>query len=276
MDEEKNRKNEIKNQKLLKKLKKINLLSENTRNFDYSISTEGVTEEWTIKEVATKRCPYGWENIFKKMDGTFDHIQKIIDKEGGRVVPLRKDIFNAFHWCSLRKTKVVIVGQDPYYTIMNDGRPDAVGASFSTRRDARLRESVQNIFVEVKNDYPEFKIPNHGDLSGWAKQGVLLLNASLTTIAGIDKGHPHIWDGVINEVFAEIKNNSPHAIILLWGRDAQKQILPFVGKLKYLTSSHPSPKSAKYGFFGCSHFKLTNEHLISKGIQPIDWTKLEE
>ena len=263
--------------KMLERLRKSKINMEENTTKDHKIifvtPTDDITEDWSIRDVAIKRCPYGWGKSFNKLGNTFDFIQNIIEKEGGRVVPNRKDLFNAFHWCPLSKLKVVIVGQDPYYTIMNDGRPDANGASFSTRRDCRLRDSVQNIFLEVKKDYPEFKIPDHGDLRGWAEQGVLLLNMSLTTVAGIDKAHSHIWTGVISSVFEEIKESAPHAVVMLWGRDAQNKILKFIGKLKYLLAAHPSPKSVK-GFLGCSHFKLANEHLISQGIKPIDWTLL--
>jgi uracil-DNA glycosylase len=269
----------ISKRKMLERLKKTNIPIEEDsqkQKMFFVIPTNDITESWSIRDVAIKRCPYGWERVFKKLGNTFDHIQKVIEKEGGKTVPLRKDIFNAFHWCPLEKTKVVIFGQDPYYTVNYDGIPDAVGVSFSTRRDSRMRESVQNIFLEVKRDYPSFQIPNHGDLRGWADQGVLLLNMSLTTVAGIDRAHGYIWSGVIHDVITEIKNYAPHSVIIMWGKDAQNQILPSVGKLKYLTASHPSPKSAKYGFFGCEHFKLTNEHLTSKGIKPIDWTNLED
>lgn len=248
----------------------------NRKRLNFVVDTSDVTEDWTIRDVAIKRSPRGWVKLMNTLGPTFDRIEKVIEKkkEGQKrvVVPLKKDLFTALHWCA--NPKVIIIGQDPYYTLMDDGTPDAVGAAFSTRRDARLRDSIRNIFLEVKRDYPDFKIPEHGDLSGWAKQGVLLLNVSFTTFAGQDKAHKGIWMGVTKAILDEVQERSPNAVALLWGKDAQ-DMAQFLGKLIYFTASHPSPKSAERGFFGCNHFKLANEHLISKGCIPIDWTKLE-
>lgn len=247
-------------------------------NFHVIVNTDDITDDWTIQRVAAERAPHSWKHIFEELDETFEYIDGVIEKKKQgrimRIVPAKKDIFNALHWCPLNSVKVVILGQDPYYTLMQNGVPDAVGASFSTRRGARMRESVYNIFLEVKRDYPEFEIPNHGDLIEWAKQGVLLLNMSLTTFAGQDRAHPSIWRGVVKSFLKEVQEVRPNSIALLWGGDAQK-FARYLGKMTYLTAAHPSPKSANRGFFGCSHFKLANEHLVSRGLTPIDWTKLD-
>lgn len=241
----------------------------------FRMYTDDITEEWSIRRVATERYPIGWEAPFLSLGSTFDHIEQIIqEKAPGRIVPLKKDLFRAFHLCPLSRVKVVIIGQDPYYTINEHGLPDATGLAFSTWKDSRTRDSVQNIFIEVKTSYPSFKIPNHSDLSKWAEQGVLLLNSSLTTIAGEDKAHPFIWMSLITAVIDQIKENAPHTVVLMWGKEAQK-LIPRLGKLRYLVAAHPSNRSVHGGFFGCGHFLETNRLLVQTNKSPIDWTLLE-
>jgi uracil-DNA glycosylase len=133
---------------------------------------------------------------------------------------------------------------------------------------------LNNIFIELANSVEGFEIPDEGDLTGWAKQGVLLLNTALTTIEGLAGAHEQIWFGVIRKTLKEVTENRPNAVVLLWGKQAGC-VRPFIGNLHSLACAHPSPMSAKRGFFGCNHFNLANEYLISKGEGPINWSYFE-
>jgi uracil-DNA glycosylase len=229
-------------------------------------------ERWSFDKIAQVYGKNGWEKFFMSEDiqAFLEEITlTIYSKFGPSIVPLKKDIFNAFAWCPFDKLKVVIVGQDPYYT-MYDGIPQAWGACFATRRDFPLQPSLKNIYIEVKNCYPDFQIPDHGDLRGWAKQGVLLLNACLTTQPFQDRAHKDIWDSFIHFLFKKIREEKPDTIVVMWGREAQK-VSSQLGTLQTLQTSHPSPKSADYGFFGCEHFYFINELLKKKNVEPIDW-----
>ena len=183
------------------------------------------------------------------------------------VYPPAKEIFNAFDCCDFDETKVVIIGQDPYH-----GAGQANGLCFSVHPNVKMPPSLQNIFKEIESDLGK-PFPANGDLSRWAKQGVLLLNATLTVRASTagshqNKGWEQFTDAVIQQV-SEKKNN---IVFLLWGAYAQKkgQIIDR-NKHLVLASAHPSPFSVHNGFFGNKHFSKTNDYLRSKGITPIDW-----
>jgi uracil-DNA glycosylase len=232
-------------------------------------------ERWSFDKVAQVYGQNGWENFF--LDPNIQSFLKnvtltIYSKFGPSIVPLKKDLFNAFTWCPFDKLKVVIVGQDPYYT-MYDNIPQAWGACFATRPFFPLQPSLKNIYIEVQNCYPDFVIPNHGDIRGWAKQGVLLLNSCLTTQPFQDRAHKDVWDSFIHFLFKKIRDEKPDTIVVMWGREAQK-ISNQLGTLQTLQTSHPSPKSAEYGFFGCNHFYLINELLKKKNIEEINWCDL--
>ena len=242
-----------------------------TKKTIIKMSTSDIDQSWKLVDIVTLRPPIGWKNLFSKLGPSVAHIEKCISNDD--YLPLKKDIFNAYHLTPLSKVKVVIIGQDPYHTLYKD-KPQAVGLAFSTPRDAPLQPSVKNIFVELANTYPDFESPGHGDLTEWARQGVLLLNTSLTTIEGIPGAHQQIWFGVIQKTFKEITEHRPKSVVLLWGKQAEK-IKPFLGNLKSLIAAHPSPFSAHKGFFGCNHFNQANEYLMENGITPINWSKFD-
>ena len=176
-------------------------------------------------------------------------------------------IFNAFNKTPLDKVKAVILGQDPYH-----GPNQAHGLSFSVQQGVPPPPSLINIFKEMQEDLG-VSIPTHGDLSKWAEQGVMLLNASLTVRANEPMSHSKIgWAEFTNTVIKTISDKREHVVFLLWGKFAQeKKALIDTNKHCVLTSAHPSPLSAFAGFFGCRHFSKTNQYLMSKGIDPIDW-----
>ena len=176
-------------------------------------------------------------------------------------------IFNAFDKTPIDRVKVVILGQDPYH-----GPGQAHGLSFSVQMGTPPPPSLVNIYKELYNDIG-IKIPNHGNLTHWAEQGVFLLNASLTVRAGEPMSHSKIgWAEFTDSVIKKISDEREHVVFLLWGKFAQeKKMLIDESKHLILKAAHPSPLSAYSGFFGCRHFSKTNAYLISKGIDPVDW-----
>lgn len=191
------------------------------------------------------------------------------EKAAGKVIyPPGMQIFNAFKHTPFDKLKCMIVGQDPYH-----GAGQANGLCFSVARGVRQPPSLVNIFKELNDDLG-ITIPHHGDLTSWADQGVLLLNASLTVEANKPNSHSGIgWEIFTDAVISKVSKEREHVVFILWGKFAQTK-LPLIDHSKHLilTAAHPSPYSAANGFFGCRHFSKTNTYLESKGITPIDWT----
>ncbi|MBL7929006.1 MAG: uracil-DNA glycosylase [Bacteroidia bacterium] len=186
----------------------------------------------------------------------------------GKVIyPPGRLIFNAFNHTPFDKLKCLIVGQDPYH-----GTGQANGLCFSVARGMRQPPSLVNIFKELNNDLG-IPVANHGDLTSWANEGVLLLNASLTVEAGKPSSHSKIgWEIFTDAVIKKVSDARQHIVFILWGKFAQsKADLIDTSKHCLLAASHPSPYSAANGFFGCRHFSKTNDYLISHGIAPIDW-----
>lgn len=191
-----------------------------------------------------------------------------IEKEQQKVIyPPGSQIFNAFNLTPLDKVKVVIIGQDPYH-----GPRQAHGLSFSVQKGVAIPPSLMNIYKELADDIG-MPMPPHGDLTSWAQQGVFLLNASLTVRAAEPMSHAKIgWADFTNAVIKTISEQKQHVVFLLWGKFAQeKRTLIDESKHLILRSVHPSPLSAYGGFFGCKHFSQTNQYLVSKGLDPINW-----
>lgn len=187
------------------------------------------------------------------------------------IYPNMYDIFNALKYTSFADVKAVILGQDPYH-----GRGQAHGLCFSVKKGVPAPPSLQNIFKEIQADLG-IEPPHHGELTGWTKQGVLMLNTVLTVRQGQSNSHRNKgWEIFTNRVVS-LLNNSPEPIVfLLWGNNARsKKGLITNPKHKILEAAHPSPLSATNGFFGCRHFSKANEFLISVGRAPINW-KLED
>lgn len=188
-------------------------------------------------------------------------------QQGKTIYPPGSLIFNAFNTTPIDQVKVVILGQDPYH-----GPNQAHGLCFSVQAGVPPPPSLVNIFKELQEDLG-IRIPNHGNLTQWAKQGVFLLNASLTVRAGEPMSHAKIgWATFTDTVIKKISEERPHVVFLLWGKFAQeKKILIDEDKHCILKAAHPSPLSAHAGFFGCKHFSKANAYLVSKGIDPVDW-----
>lgn len=183
------------------------------------------------------------------------------------IFPKGKDIFRAFDTCTFPETRVVILGQDPYH-----GPNQAHGLCFSVNRGVRVPPSLRNIFKEVKDDLG-CEIPTSGDLSPWAKQGVLLLNATLTVRAGSPGSHQKKgWEIFTDRVVESLSNNREQLVFLLWGAYAQRKGA-VIDRSKHLVleAAHPSPFAAHKGFFGCKHFSRTNRYLAENNSPPISW-----
>jgi len=190
------------------------------------------------------------------------------ERTAGRTIyPPGGLIFNAFNTTPFDKVKIVLLGQDPYH-----GPGQAHGLSFSVQKGVPPPPSLVNIFKELHSDIG-MPIPNHGNLTHWAEQGVLLLNASLTVRANEPMSHAKIgWAEFTDSVIAKVSAQKEHTVFLLWGKFAQeKQALVDETKHLVLKAAHPSPFSADKGFFGCKHFSKANAWLMSNGIDPVDW-----
>ena len=213
-----------------------------------------------------------WENI---LQDTFESVYfkaliHFVKSAYGsaKCFPPGKLIFNAFDLCPPEKTKVVILGQDPYH-----GPGQAHGLCFSVPRGVPHPPSLINIFKELEKDV-QIPYPKSGNLSPWAKQGVLLLNTTLTVQANRAGSHQGKgWEKFTDQVIHILSNNYKNIVFLLWGSYA-KQKIKIIDREKHfvLTSGHPSPLSANRGYwFGNSHFSKTNDYLTSKGKKPINW-----
>lgn len=184
-----------------------------------------------------------------------------------KVYPPGNQIFNAFEMCPFDKVEVVILGQDPYH-----GPKQANGLAFSVSDEVRIPPSLLNIFKEIKNDLGK-DLPPTGNLERWAKQGVLLLNATLTVRAGDAGSHQRKgWEEFTDAVVKKVNDQKEHVVFMLWGAYAQKKGA-FIDERKHLVlkAAHPSPFAADRGFFGSRHFSKANAYLEQYGKKPIDW-----
>jgi len=191
------------------------------------------------------------------------------EKEAGQVVyPKNADIFRAFNDTPFDKVKVVILGQDPYH-----GPNQAHGLSFSVQKGIAIPKSLINIYKELATDIPGFTKPAHGNLEEWAKQGVLLLNATLTVRTGEAASHQKRgWEIFTDKVIQTLSEKQTGIVFILWGAYAQSKI-PLIDQNKHfiIKSVHPSPLSVERGFWGSRPFSKANAYLEKEGKKPIDW-----
>ncbi len=214
--------------------------------------------------------PNKWDNVLKDeyKKEYFINLEKFIEDEYKNkiIYPPKEQIYSAFEYTSFDKVKVVILGQDPYYK-----ENQANGLAFSVKNGVKVPPSLKNIYKEL---YSDLGITNKGgDLSAWAKQGVLLLNTSLTVVKDKPNSHKNIgWEIFTYEVLKQLNKKEDSIVFIFWGNNA---ILKerFITNKKHLVlkAPHPSPLSAYKGFFGCSHFSKTNDFLRKNNIDIIDW-----
>lgn len=200
----------------------------------------------------------------------FSELAAFVKKEyqEGKIYPAPKNIFRAFDLCPFDSVKVVILGQDPYH---GDGQ--ANGLAFAVDAAEAIPPSLKNIFKEIESDLGKSLIHTDGDLSRWAKQGVLLLNATLTVRAHTAGSHQEKgWEQFTDTVIRALSEERAGLVFMLWGNYAKAKGA-HIDRSKHLVleAPHPSPFSAASGFFGCKHFSRANEYLIAHGETPIDW-----
>lgn len=200
----------------------------------------------------------------------FKELTSFVRKEylEGKVYPQPKDLFRAFDLCPFDQVKVVILGQDPYH-----GLNQANGLSFAVHAGVRNPPSLQNIFKELESDLGQPLVHTDGDLSRWAKQGVLLLNATLTVRAGQAGSHQgQGWEEFTDAAIKALSEKREHLVFILWGNYARTKGA-HIDRSKHcvIESPHPSPFSAHNGFFGSKPFSKANAYLEEHGVEPVDW-----
>ncbi len=213
----------------------------------------------------------GWDELLAPLfkDEKYLKIREFLKEEYSRytIYPDMYDLYNCFRFTPFESLKAVILGQDPYH---EPGQ--AHGLCFSVKRGVPLPPSLQNIYKEIESDL-KIKEPDCGDLTKWAKEGVLLLNTTLTVRAHLANSHSKCgWAWFTDSVIKLISDKTMGTVFILWGGNARSKA-PLIDESKHLIlqCAHPSPLSAYNGFFGCRHFSKTNEYLISRGKTPIDW-----
>ena len=213
-----------------------------------------------------------WKNVFLSKIDKLKEIEvqlnefnnKVSNKE---IFPPKKYVFNAFELCSIKNTKVVIIGQDCYH-----GKNQANGLCFSVNENVKIPPSLRNIYKELKSD---LKIErNTNDFTNLAKEGVLLLNSSLTVHEGIPGSHSKFWKDFTNYIIKYINDNCNNLVFILWGNHAKSK-RKFINEEKHyiIEGTHPSPMSAnRGGFFGGKYFSRTNDYLKNNSKKEIDWS----
>jgi len=226
-------------------------------NFQFSIMDVRIDQSWKDHLQTEFDKPY-FKTLTDFVRNEYAH---------GPVYPPGRLIFNAFDLCPFDKVKVVIIGQDPYH---EPGQ--AHGLCFSVQDGIQFPPSLRNIFKEISDDLGK-PVPVSGDLTRWARQGVLLLNATLTVRAGLAGSHQGKgWEEFTDAVIRELNGSRNGLVFILWGSYAKKKGA-VIDRSRHLvlSSAHPSPLSAYNGFFGNHHFSQTNDWLIKHGQTPIDW-----
>jgi len=242
-----------------------------------------VRQDNPLMTTLSNRLEKNWRNIVRSefdIGSDFDYVamEQFLQEEKakGTVYPKDEEIFNALNSTPFTKIKVVIIGQDPY-----PGEGQAHGLSFSVPRGIKIPPSLRNIYKEID----PIKMPSDGDLTGWAKQGVLLPNATLT----VREAEPRLhrgkgWEEFTDAIIRAVNKKPQPVVFLLWGRDAQEKGKLITDRKKHLVlkASHPSPRSAHRGsrdgkthsFHDCGHFKETNKYLEEHELRPIQWQRI--
>ena len=249
------------------------------------MSHQAYQEHWSLRDFAKNAPPPGWEEVFALAEDALFEVNKHVNR-CSRIFPLRRNIFRAFDYARPEEIKVVILGQDPYPTMLPDkSGPVAQGLAFSTPPGVPIAASLKNIFAQLNEEYKgaqvPFQPPHCGDLTGWAKQGVLLLNCSLTLDPDLPKGskEQHVelkfWHCFVVLILKYLRQVNPQLVFLLWGLKAQAvyNLCKFRDSEYVLMSSHPSDmaKGAREPFMGNGHFRKCNKLLAKSNRGWINW-----
>ena len=234
---------------------------------------EKIDNSWSVEKLVSLYVPPTWEAVFESAKHELKDVSDLLeeDRPNGRRVPDNCDLFRIFYLVPIHKVRVVLVGQDPFFNLLANGKPQAMGMSFSVPRGAPIPPSLKNIYKVLKETVSGFIVPDHGELIAWALQGVFLLNACLTTRVSQPNSHKDIFLGFIKKVIVAILETNPNTIFLLWGNDAQKLKKIIGTRATILETSHPSPLGFHRGFNKCNHFNEVNEILATKKQPIIDW-----
>ncbi len=217
------------------------------------------------------KIPQGWEQPLQEecKKPYYRQLMDIIDEEYHHsiIYPPQNQVYRALELTPFQNVKVVILGQDPYH---NEGQ--AQGLAFSVAKGVPIPKSLRNIYKEIEDDVG-CTIPTHGNLEEWAMQGVLLLNTVLTVREHTPESHKKFgWEQLTDEIICQLNNKEEAIVFLLWGAHARKKAQLITNPNHFIMeSAHPSPLSARRGFFGSKPFSRTNVYLQSKGRKPIDW-----
>lgn len=214
-----------------------------------------------------------WKDFFEA-EFKKDYIKTLKNKleerknDGAIIYPKEDNIFEVYKMVDVKDVKVVIIGQDPYH-----GENQAHGLAFSVNEGIKIPPSLKNMYKELENSVEGFTMPNHGYLKKWSEQGVFLLNNVLTVEQASPDSHKKFgWEIFTDNTIKYIDENCDDVVFVLWGGNAKKKTkLLNKNKNLILTAAHPSPLSVYRGFYGCNHFNLINEYLVSKSRKPIDW-----
>lgn len=213
-----------------------------------------------------------WKQVIKE-ESSKEYYKKLTslileDAKSHKIYPPSNQIFNLFNYCDIENIKVVIVGMDPYH-----GPNQAHGLAFSVDKNCKIPPSLKNIFKEINIEYKKDHVFKHGNLEEWAKQGVFLINSSLTVREGQPNSHSKYgWHIFTDRIISLINERNNPIVYMLWGNNAkEKQALVNNPNHLLLTSAHPSPLSAYNGFFGNNHFISANSFLQQHNVKPIDW-----
>lgn len=242
--------------------------------FDTPASADALQESLAVQAA---RLPADWHALLAPVFDTpvWQQLTTFVDaaRAAGKAV-FPHDVFHALHLTPLDQVRVVILGQDPYHgveSVNGANVPQAHGLAFSVPHGVRIPPSLRNIYKEISAETGQ-PAPRSGNLEGWARQGVLLLNTVLTVEQGHAASHAKKgWEAVTDHVIQALSQRRPHRVFMLWGSHAQAKAPLLAGEHLILQAPHPSPLSAHRGFLGCGHFGKANAWLHQHGETPIDW-----
>lgn len=256
--------------------------SDNSLDLENKVETVSISqprvnlEAMSVIQLLKHKIPTGWESAFKESWDTIVELSEILElqeKKYGPWFPLKEDLFRALDLVSPDKVRVIIMGQDPYHGMGKTGYPQAMGLSFSVRKGETIPPSLRNVFAELSTNIEGFQTPYHGDLTSWAKQGVLLLNSCLTVRKGEPESHKDVWKAIIICILKQVEHYNPKCIALIWGKKASKYKPYLPSKSIILDAPHPSSMNNGRAekFLGCKHFTKVNDLLKAAKEVPIDW-----
>lgn len=239
-----------------------------------------ITEGMTFRDMFLS-IRGSWKEFFLSVLPLADDIERAIYTKNELLIkepwtqrsffPNRIDLLRAFNLTPLDTVNVVILGQDPYPNLGTDCQPRATGLSFSVREGEAIPPSLVNIFRELEATVPSFSMPSHGNLESWARQGILMINSSLTVYPDIAASHSAIWKAFTKSLIQYVSDKRPGTIFVLWGSHARGYSRLIKKTCKILEAGHPSTSNLRGGFRGCNHFNLINNELLSSGKAPIQW-----